>query len=31
MTREKMIEEIETLLFTEAEFGRLFDVQIDYL
>lgn len=31
MTRDKIIEEIESLLFTEAEFGGLFDIQIDYL
>ena len=31
MAREHMIEEIQRLLFTEAEFGRVFDVQIDYL
>jgi len=31
MTREKIIKEIESLLFTEAEFGGLFDIQIDYL
>ncbi|MFJ5767112.1 hypothetical protein ACIP9C_17305 [Lysinibacillus sp. NPDC093210] len=31
MNRAKIIEEIETLLFTEAEFGALFDIQIDYL
>lgn len=31
MTREKIIKEIESLLFTEAEFGALFDIQIDYL
>lgn len=26
-----MIEEIQRLLFTEAEFGRVFDIQIDFL
>ena len=31
MASEKIIEEIESLLFTEAEFGGLFDIQIDYL
>ncbi len=31
MAREHMIEEIERLLFTEAEFGRVFDIQIEYL
>jgi len=31
MARVHMIEEIQRLLFTEAEFGRVFDVQIDYL
>ncbi len=31
MASEKIIEEIESLLFTEAEFGALFDIQIDYL
>lgn len=31
MTREKIFKEIESLLFTEAEFGALFDIQIDYL
>ena len=31
MTRDKIIEEIESLLFIEAEFGALFDIQIDYL
>ena len=30
MAREHMIEEIQRLLFTEVEFGRLFDIQIDY-
>ncbi|WP_409367311.1 hypothetical protein [Lysinibacillus sp. 38-6] len=31
MARVHIIEEIQRLLFTEAEFGRVFDVQIDYL
>ena len=31
MSKEKIIKEIESLLFTEAEFGALFDIQIDYL
>ncbi len=31
MASEKIIEEIESLLFTEAEFGALFDIQIEYL
>lgn len=31
MTSEKTFKEIESLLFTEAEFGALFDIQIDYL
>lgn len=31
MTSEKIFKEIESLLFTEAEFGALFDIQIDYL
>lgn len=30
MTREKIFKEIESLLFTESEFGALFDIQIDY-
>jgi len=31
MARVHMIEEIQRLLFTEAEFGRVFDIQIDFL
>lgn len=31
MVSEKIFKEIESLLFTEAEFGALFDIQIDYL
>ncbi|MFJ7408687.1 MULTISPECIES: hypothetical protein [unclassified Lysinibacillus] len=30
MKREKIIEEIETLLFTQAEFGIVVDINIDY-
>ncbi|MGE7842652.1 YxiG family protein [Lysinibacillus sp. NPDC093712] len=31
MRREKIIKQIENLLFTEAEFGRVFDIKIDYM
>lgn len=31
MTSEKIFKEIESLLFTEAEFGRVFDIKIDYI